>query len=106
MSPEDRLEVFGTLQHEEKEMRKDGTLAEKAFALYGDGISHEYTMEGLMGLLGHRLKDRIDECFDMRNQLKEEGKNNFDADTVIRNKYEAVFKGKLYFKFKVNKIHP
>lgn len=92
MSPEEQTEAFETLQAEEKEMRSNGTLATKAMALYGAGVTHDLSLEGIMGLLGSALKSRNKEFSDLRAKLKDDGKNNIDADHIIKDHYDAELK--------------
>lgn len=93
MSLDDQSEAFETLQLEEREMRKDGTLKSKAIGLYGAGATLGSTLEAMMGELPKEVKSRKKELESRRSQLKDDGLSNMDADAIIRKETDSVFKG-------------
>ena len=96
MSLSEKSEAFETIQLEENQMRKDGTLASKGIALYGAGITHDASLHGLMGELSEVALAYAKELKEKRTSLKDEGKSNIEADRILRAEYEDKTKGVLF----------
>ena len=97
MSEGEQIEAFQQLQMEEKLARRAGSLTTKAKHLRGATITHNATLQGMMGDLpeaDQKVKDKLQE---RRLQLKVEMKSDDKIDNILRQECMEMAEGKYVF---------
>ena len=96
LSDPEQDEALQELHLQERQMRRDGTLADSAVSLQGAQASHELKLHGYMSQVGEKWVQQQEEFTERRLQLQAEGRSGEETEEMLRHELELAGKGETF----------